>query len=151
MNTESLLDVNSLVVTRPVLMFPGYHVSPDGTVYGPKGALKANRNSRGYYQVSLVRYRRGQRQVRSHAVHRLVAKAWLQGYGREVNHKDGNKANNCAGNLEWVSSSRNKLHATALGLYPTGKEHYRWAGGGTDHLRRESARKAILNHYKPQE
>jgi len=34
----------------------------------------------------------------------------------EVNHKDGNKHNNCRQNLEWSSFSGNALHAIATGL-----------------------------------
>lgn len=66
---------------------------------------------------------RGYRIVNLHptgtiAVHRLVAVAFVDGAtpGLEVNHKDGNKANNAATNLEWVSRSRNQEHAIELGL-----------------------------------
>ena len=37
-------------------------------------------------------------------------------YKLEVNHIDGNKKNNSLSNLEWVTSSENKLHAFAKGL-----------------------------------
>lgn len=52
------------------------------------------------------------------SVHRLVALAFIPNPdGKpEVNHIDGNKANNTASNLEWVTSSGNKLHAYATGL-----------------------------------
>lgn len=36
--------------------------------------------------------------------------------GAEVNHLDGNKANPHFRNLEWVTSSGNKVHAYASGL-----------------------------------
>ena len=45
-------------------------------------------------------------------VHRYVAMAFCIGYkpSLHVNHKDGNKSNNNADNLEWVSRSENDLH-----------------------------------------
>ena len=52
---------------------------------------------------------------KSHYVHRLVAKAWLQPPPSEahtqVNHKDGNRANNQADNLEWVTPKENVQHS----------------------------------------
>lgn len=60
-------------------------------------------------------------------VHRLVAETFLENElnKREVNHKDGNKANNNVNNLEWVTSSENQLHAFKNGLQKSkmGKDH----------------------------
>jgi hypothetical protein len=51
-------------------------------------------------------------------IHRLVAKKFLVPADETlfVNHKDGNKMNNCVENLEWVSRSENAKHAFRLGL-----------------------------------
>ena len=51
-------------------------------------------------------------------VHRLVAEAFVpkQKGKTEVNHKDGNKHNNAANNLEWVTASENQQHALRTGL-----------------------------------
>jgi hypothetical protein len=49
-------------------------------------------------------------------VHSLVAKAFLFGAGETVNHKDGNKLNNLAGNLEYCTHAENHNHAVDLGL-----------------------------------
>lgn len=59
-------------------------------------------------------------------VHRLIAHCWIgqRQDGMEINHIDGNKANNAASNLEYVTSSQNKAHALRLGLMKTGKGHH---------------------------
>ena len=51
-------------------------------------------------------------------VHRLVALHFCEGYQDSlvVNHIDGNKLNNKAENLEWVTRSENDLHAYKLNL-----------------------------------
>lgn len=51
-------------------------------------------------------------------VHRLVAKSFVPNPNMytEVNHIDGNKLNNDASNLEWVTSSQNKIHARDMNL-----------------------------------
>ena len=51
-------------------------------------------------------------------VHRLVAAYFLpiEDYNECVNHKDGNKENNCVENLEWCSLAYNTKHAYENGL-----------------------------------
>lgn len=51
-------------------------------------------------------------------LHKLVAEHFLpnpKGF-TEVNHKDGNRYNNCASNLEWCSHRTNMKHAYENGL-----------------------------------
>lgn len=52
-------------------------------------------------------------------LHRLVAKVWCdkpEG-ANQVNHIDGDKGNNSAENLEWVTAQENMQKACELGLY----------------------------------
>lgn len=57
-------------------------------------------------------------------VHRLVVKTFLPNpkNNPQVNHKDGNKLNNCLYNLEWVTQSENAKHAYLNGLIIVDKE-----------------------------
>ncbi len=67
----------------------------------------------GHYRGYLVVYLNKEGEKRKFFVHRLVAAAFCPGDPSDVvNHKDGNKENNCASNLE---------HAT----YKENSEHYR--------------------------
>ncbi len=60
-------------------------------------------------------------------IHRLVAFAFVDGYfeGAVVNHKDGNKTNNKASNLEWITHGDNVRHAFATGLNPFRRHLFR--------------------------
>lgn len=61
-------------------------------------------------------------------VHQLVAQAFIPGFikGMEINHKNGDKADNRLTNLEISNPSHNQLHAVATGLVTkTGTSKYR--------------------------
>lgn len=54
-------------------------------------------------------------------IHLLVANAFLQnrkGDCNQINHIDGNKANNNVSNLEWCTAKENIRHAHAIGIKP---------------------------------
>lgn len=80
----------------------------------PEHILKDSCNGRGYryITISIKRVRK------NYYVHRLVASAFLENKlcCEEVNHIDGDKANNKLTNLEWVSKKQNMQHAVRTGL-----------------------------------
>lgn len=88
--------------------------------------LKVNEGDE-YYSLNL---REGDKSV-YRSVHRLVAEAFVPRVeGKDVvNHKDGNKHNNCAENLEWVTNQENIQHAWNTGLKQSTK--------GADHTQKQ--------------
>lgn len=51
-------------------------------------------------------------------VHRMVAECFVERVVNKpfINHKDGNKLNNCSSNLEWCTHQENIQHAHDIGL-----------------------------------
>lgn len=62
-------------------------------------------------------------------VHRLVAMAYLPNPENKptVNHKDGDKQNNCVSNLEWATYPENMRHAFDNGLIVAQRGEDRWS------------------------
>lgn len=59
-------------------------------------------------------------------IHRLVLSTFCPDHTQEqtdVNHKDGNKSNNCLDNLEWCTKTENNFHAYNTGLHSSGEKH----------------------------
>lgn len=97
---------------RRVKGFYRYKISPNGHIYRDGKPLKQDTSS-GYARVTL--YMNGKRY--KFLVHRLVAQHfYVPGDGEEVNHKDGNKLNNCVDNLELCTPKQNIAHAIKTGL-----------------------------------
>lgn len=92
-----------------------YQISSYGRVRNVKtgNILTGDINNIGYKRVCLYTPVK-----KRFFVHRLVAYHFCEGYQDNlvVNHKDGNKQNNKADNLEWVTRSQNDLHAYKLNL-----------------------------------
>lgn len=96
--------------------FPMYEVSDDGRIRNSVTGhvLSPWKATGGYLYVRLCR--NGKEYTKR--LHRLVAKTFCENpFGKnQVNHKDGNKQNNSASNLEWCNISENMIHAFRNGL-----------------------------------
>ena len=73
---------------------------------------KLNRDKDGYLTVTL--YSNGG--AKKFMVHRLVAESFIPNPHNlpEINHKDEDKTNNCADNLEWCTTCYNIHYGTAI-------------------------------------
>ena len=90
-------------MSKKIPGFPGYSISKSGTVTNSKGdVVKSRKDPQGYERIDL--YSGGSRKTKF--VHSLVNSAFNHGSG-EVDHKDKDRSNNSASNLESVSRKEN--------------------------------------------
>ena len=103
---EGLYRVSNLgrVMGYPRITRSGYYIAPR--------IIKGSLYTSGYIVVKL---RCGDK-LKRFAVHRLVAEAFVQNPGRYpiINHKDEDKTNNRADNLEWCTHQYNSTYGTAI-------------------------------------
>ena len=76
----------------------------------PEKELKGSINTFGYKQVNVDNTLK--------CIHRIVAQCFIENPNNlpEVNHKDGDKLNNSASNLEWCTRAQNVQHSYDTGL-----------------------------------
>lgn len=122
---QAILECLDAETWKQIPGFEGlYDISDHGCVRNARNGnlLKLQNSGNGYFKVNLSR-----NGVVSHEwVHRLVAKVFVpnpHGF-RVVDHVDGNKKNNHANNLEWVTSKENAKRAYQKGLMPQAPVSY---------------------------
>ena len=119
-----------IVIAKEIEHYPDYEITEDGKVisykWGYPHPLSIRTDMKGYKDVLLC----GRGKPKRFKVHRLVAAAFIPNPMNkpQVNHLDGDKANNNVSNLEWATHEENMAHAVAMGLTwnYSGSDHYRW-------------------------
>lgn len=110
-----------------------YEVGSDGAIYRlwritSDGRTLEPRKLRGSVGVYVAVTLCGLGNVRKHiGVHQIVCEAFhgpAPSARHEPNHKDGNKHNNAADNLEWATRAENQRHAADAGLKRHGAESH---------------------------
>ena len=85
---------------------PKYEVSNEGKIRNKKTQyiLKPHLGTRGYFQITLAR--------KTQILHRIVARAFVKNPENlsQVNHRDHDRTNNRAHNLEWCTVQENNIH-----------------------------------------
>lgn len=102
-----------------------FYVNENGEIYSMSGKSKTfikreyQYNADGYLTVSA--YNPSTKKTRSITVHIIVAKAFVPNPENkpEVNHKDFDRANPKASNLEWVTRKENVQYSRKAGRYPS--------------------------------
>ena len=100
-------------IWKPIKGFDDYYISSFGRVYSEKQKkrfLKPHKTGGGYMMVGLYTNNKAYPKL----VHRLVAETFIPNPKNypQVNHKDENKTNNSADNLEWCTSKYNNNYGT---------------------------------------
>ena len=101
--------------------FPLNPVSNMGRIKTKNGRLLYTREHFGYLDCR-INDKNGNK--KSPRIHRLIAETFINNKDNKkcVNHKNGNKLDNRASNLEWVTYSENNKHAFKKGLIKQSNE-----------------------------
>ena len=115
---ENLYEVSNL---GRVKSLPRIKINNKGKQLTKEKIMKPHDFNNGYYKVPLTNK---EHLKKYYLVHRLVAQAFIPNPNNfpQVNHKDGDKSNNCADNLEWITREDNIKHAYKMGLNPSRKK-----------------------------
>lgn len=117
---------------REIPRFSGYEVSENGrirrVVVGGRGHKPADVTGWLHHCGGGARYLRVGLRLEGRTVQRYVHQIVCESFHgpqpspvHQVNHKDGNKQNNSAANLEWLTKTENMRHAHRTGLIPHGE------------------------------
>ena len=124
------------------LTIDDYEITRDGKVINKHTGhtLAPQPNGKGYLRVSI-----GKKLM---FIHRLVAEKYIPNPENkpQVNHKDGNKLNNCVDNLEWVTNQENRNHAVDNDLQVIG-ERCSWAKLTEENVKEIRANPGYENEY----
>ena len=98
----------------------GYKISNQGRVKNPQGKILGGSTHKDSYRFVTIKGK----QI---PIHRIVAENFIKNEHNKpfVNHKDGNKMNNSADNLEWVTQQENIQHSYKNNLQPSKVKTYK--------------------------
>lgn len=128
-------------------MYKNYIVTKEGSIISKYTGkqLYVHTNKKGYQFVRL--YVHGV--SKTHLVHRVIAEIYIpkQMGKNEVNHIDGNKANNAVWNLEWVTAQENVKHSVDTGLVKRGSDRTNSKLSDSQVIEMRKLRKKGMNYY----
>lgn len=112
--------------------FPGYQASTLGRIRSHNKVTKSSRFPSRHWKDRIIKQKVSAKDHccrvslwadgKNHdvLVHRIIANTFLEpliNTNMTVNHKDGNRLNNCIDNLEWLTLGDNIRHGFKTGLY----------------------------------